>query len=98
MPRNINVHSITVYETEQVGKSFISSTATMSVFSVDPKAGSPVTMQVLHEACESLGVILKKEEQEEYRKLLAVFDESARELMQMEGKLCCCDRDPCAGR
>lgn len=77
-------------EDEQVGKSFISCAATMSVFSVDPKAGSPVTMQVLHEVCESLGVKLKKEEREEYRKLLAVFDESARELMEMEGRLCCC--------
>ena len=57
----------------------------MSVFSVDPKAGNPVTPAVLDEVCKSLGVKLKHEEHEDYRKLLAVFDESARELMEMEG-------------
>ncbi len=57
----------------------------MSVFSVDPKAGNPVTPAVLDEVCKSLGVKLKHEEHEDYRKLLAVFDESARELMDMEG-------------
>ncbi|KAK0254304.1 hypothetical protein B0A54_04437 [Friedmanniomyces endolithicus] len=56
----------------------------MSVFSVDPKAGNPVTPAVLDEVCKSLGVKLKHEEHEDYRKLLAVFDESARELMDME--------------
>lgn len=56
----------------------------MSVFSVDPKAGNPVTMEVLHSVCQDLGVKLKKEEREDYRRLLAVFDESARELMEME--------------
>ena len=57
----------------------------MSVFSVDPKAGNPVTPAVLDEVCKSLGVKLKHEEHEDYRKLLAVFDESARELMEMDG-------------
>lgn len=57
----------------------------MSVFSVDPKAGNPVTGEVLDEVCESLGVKIKREEQEEYKKLLAVFDESAQELMAMPG-------------
>ncbi|TKA77383.1 hypothetical protein B0A55_03219 [Friedmanniomyces simplex] len=56
----------------------------MSVFSVDPKAGNPVTSEVLNEVCKSLGVKLKDEEHEDYRKLLAVFDESARELMDMD--------------
>jgi len=57
----------------------------MSVFLVDPKAGNPVTSRVLDEVCQALGVKLRHEEQEDYRKLLAVFDESARELMEMEG-------------
>lgn len=59
----------------------------MSVFSVDPQAGNPVTAKVLDEVCDSLGVKLKDEEHEDYRKLLAVFDESARELMDLEGTL-----------
>lgn len=57
----------------------------MSVFSVDPKAGNPVTTEVLDEVCKSLGVKIKDEEREDYRKLLAVFDESAMELMDMDG-------------
>ncbi|KAK3112615.1 hypothetical protein LTR53_010923 [Teratosphaeriaceae sp. CCFEE 6253] len=56
----------------------------MSVFSVDPQAGNPVTAEVLDEVCQSLGVKLNDEEHEDYRKLLAVFDESARELMEMD--------------
>lgn len=58
----------------------------MSVFSVDPKSGNPVITEVLDEVCKSLGVRIKHEEKEDYRKLLAVFDESARELMAMDGK------------
>ncbi|KAK5111750.1 hypothetical protein LTR62_004670 [Meristemomyces frigidus] len=63
----------------------------MSVFSVDPKAGNPVTTEVLNETCQGLGVKLKPEEQEDYRKLLAVFDESARDLMAMDDYLPICD-------
>lgn len=58
----------------------------MSVFSVEPKAGNPVTADVLDEVCSTLGVQIKDEEHEEYRKLLAVFDESAQELMAMPGQ------------
>ena len=58
----------------------------MSVFSVDPKSGNPVITEVLDEVCKSLGVRIKDEEKEDFRKLLAVFDESARELMAMDGK------------
>lgn len=57
----------------------------MSVLSVDPKAGTAVTTEVLDEVCKSLGITIKDEEKEDYRKLLAVFDESAREVMEMEG-------------
>ncbi|KAK4542719.1 hypothetical protein LTR36_006291 [Oleoguttula mirabilis] len=55
----------------------------MSVFSVDPKVGSTVTADVLNDVCARLGVKIKDDEQEDYRKLLAVFDESAQELMAM---------------
>ena len=56
----------------------------MSVFSVDPKAGSKVTTAVLDEVCDGLGVRIKDEEKEDYTKLLAVFDEGCQELMAME--------------
>jgi amidase len=55
----------------------------MSVFSVDPKEGSPVTPQALNDICQTFGIKLKDDEAEDYRKLLAVFDESAQEIMDM---------------
>jgi amidase len=55
----------------------------MSVFSVDPKENSPVTIEALDNICSTFGIKLKDEEKEDYRKLLAVFDESAQELMDM---------------
>jgi amidase len=57
--------------------------ATMSVFSVTPKEGNPVTFEVLDEVCQSLKVTVKDEEKDNYRKLLAVFHESVEELMAM---------------
>jgi hypothetical protein len=57
----------------------------MSVFSVEPKSDNPVTAETLKAVCNGLGVSLRDEEQEDYRKLLAVFDESAREIMAMDG-------------
>jgi hypothetical protein len=57
----------------------------MSVFSVEPKTGSPVTVEVLDGICEDLGVKIKDKEKEEYRKLLGVFHESCAELMAMDG-------------
>ena len=60
-------------------------TSKMSVFSVNPKDGNPVTLAVLDDACKALGVSIKDEEKEDYRKLLAVFHESAEELMEMPG-------------
>lgn len=59
----------------------------MSVFSVEPKTGTPVTIEVLDGICEDLGVKIKDEEKEEYRKLLGVFHESAMDLMAMDGML-----------
>lgn len=57
----------------------------MSVFSINPKEDNPVTLAVLDDACQALGVTIKDEEREDYRKLLAVFHESAEELMKMPG-------------
>ncbi|KAK3719715.1 hypothetical protein LTR37_004252 [Vermiconidia calcicola] len=55
----------------------------MSVFSVEPKEGGAATTQALDDICKVFGINLKDEEKEDYRKLLAVFDESAQELMAM---------------
>ncbi|KAK3706519.1 hypothetical protein LTR37_012729 [Vermiconidia calcicola] len=55
----------------------------MSVFSVEPKEGGAVTTQAVEDICKVFGITLKDEEKEDYRKLLAVFDESAQELMAM---------------
>jgi amidase len=57
----------------------------MSVFSVEPKEGSSITTPTLDDCCATLGVTLKDEEKEAYRKLLAVFHESAEELMRLPG-------------
>lgn len=59
----------------------------MSVLSLEPKKGSPVTIEVLDEVCKDLGVSIKDEEKEEYRRLLGVFHEGAAELMAMDGML-----------
>ena len=59
----------------------------MSVLSISPKDGNPVTFEELDKACASLGVGLKDEEREDYRKLLATFHESAAELMNMPGMI-----------
>jgi amidase len=57
----------------------------MSVFSINPREDNPVTLAVLDDACKALGVTIKDGEREDYRKLLAVFHESATELMNMPG-------------
>jgi amidase len=53
----------------------------MSVFSITPKEGNPVNLQVLESVCNSLGVSIKDDERDEYRTLLAVFHDAAEELM-----------------
>jgi amidase len=58
----------------------------MSVHSLLAKAGNPVTTDVLDETLKSLGVTIKDAEREDYRKLLAVFHDSAVELTGMEGE------------
>lgn len=58
----------------------------MSVFSLDPSSGNPVTTAVVDEVCDNLGVTILDEEKDAYRKLLGVFHDSAVELMAMPGK------------
>ncbi|KAF2469092.1 amidase [Lindgomyces ingoldianus] len=55
----------------------------MSVFSIIPKPGNPVTAQVFDDVCASLKISVKDSEKDDYRKLLAVFHDSAEELMAM---------------
>ena len=55
----------------------------MSVFSITPRDDSPVTLQVVDDVCATLKVSIKDDEKEDYRKLLAVFHDSAEELMAM---------------
>lgn len=57
--------------------------ATMSVFSITPKDGNPITEKVFDEVLASLKVTVSDEEKEDHRKLLAVFHDSAEELMAM---------------
>lgn len=58
----------------------------MSVFTLDAAQGNPVTTNTVEELCAELGVILKEEEKEDYRRLLAVFHDASEVLMGMEGK------------
>ena len=57
----------------------------MSVFSLDAKAGNPVTAETLEKLCSQLGVSIEKEHQEDYQRLLAVFHDACESLMEMEG-------------
>lgn len=58
----------------------------MSVFTLDAAQGNPVTTSTIEELCSELGVVLKEEEKEDYRRLLAVFHDASEALMGMEGK------------
>lgn len=58
----------------------------MSVFTLDAAQGNPVTTETVNELCSELGVTLKDEEREEYRRLLAVFHDASEQLMEMEGE------------
>lgn len=57
----------------------------MSVFSLDAKQGNPVTTETLDGLCSQLGVRIKDNEREDYRRLLAVFHDASEQLMGMEG-------------
>lgn len=45
-----------------------------------------MTKAVFDEVCKTLGVTLRDDAREDYRKLPAVFDESAQELTGMSGQ------------
>ena len=57
----------------------------MSVFSLDVNKSNPVTIDVLNEVCQTLGVALRDDEKDDYQRLLAVFHESAKDIMNMPG-------------
>ncbi|CAD0111673.1 unnamed protein product [Aureobasidium uvarum] len=58
----------------------------MSVFSLDARQGNPVTTETLDGLCSQLGVQIKEDEKEDYRRLLAVFHDASEQLMDMEGQ------------
>lgn len=56
----------------------------MSVFSITPKDGNPVTLEVFDTVCSTLDVAVNDAgEKEDLRKLLAVFHEAAEDLMAL---------------
>lgn len=58
----------------------------MSVFTLDPTHGNPVTSETVDKLCSELGVSLKDDEKDEYTRLLAVFHDASEQLMAMEGR------------
>ncbi|EUC48008.1 hypothetical protein COCMIDRAFT_88603 [Bipolaris oryzae ATCC 44560] len=56
----------------------------MSVFSLDPSHGNPVTTEVLDKLCSQLGMPIDEKEKEDYRRLLAVFHDASEQLMTMD--------------
>lgn len=58
----------------------------MSVFSLDTSQGNPVTQETVDKLCLQLGVKIKANEKEDYRRLLAVFHDASEQLMEMDGK------------
>lgn len=58
----------------------------MSVFTLDVRAGNPVTVKDLDEVCDTLGVSICEEEKESYTTLLAVYHDSMSDLMAIPGK------------
>lgn len=64
----------------------------MSVFSLDAKAGNPVTADTVERLCSQLGVTLEKKHEDDYKRLLAVFHDSCEQLMAMDGmpQFSCC--------
>lgn len=57
----------------------------MSVFSLDVGAENPVTAEVLDGLCSDLGMRIRDDEKEEYRRLLAVYHDSVVSLLQLPG-------------
>lgn len=59
----------------------------MSVFSLTVAEDNPVTSEAVDKLCVELGVELKQDEREDYRRLLAVFHETSEQVMSMPGRL-----------
>jgi amidase len=57
----------------------------MSVFSLNTSHGNPVTKETVDKLCSQLGVTIKDDEKEDYRRLLAVFHDASEQLMAIEG-------------
>lgn len=57
----------------------------MSVFSLDSRAGNPVTAPTVQRLCAQLGVSVEPQYEEDYRRLLAVFHDACESLMKMDG-------------
>jgi hypothetical protein len=57
----------------------------MSVFSLDTSHGNPVKIETLDKLCSQLGVSIKDQEKEDYRRLLAVFHDASEQIMAMDG-------------
>lgn len=56
----------------------------MSVFSLDAAAGNPVTLDTLRTLTQKLGVTIDEDEEEDYRRLLAVFHDTAVQIMALD--------------
>lgn len=59
----------------------------MSVFSLDAAAGNPVDLQTVRALTQRLGVTIDENEEEDYRRLLAVFHDTASQIMAMDDYL-----------
>ncbi|KAL9087650.1 MAG: hypothetical protein Q9165_006574 [Trypethelium subeluteriae] len=57
------------------------------MLSVLPKGNNPVTTEVLRATCRDLGIQLHDYDEEDYRRLLAVYHELAEDIMAMEDYL-----------
>lgn len=62
------------------------SLSNMSVFSLDTSHGNPVTKETVDKLCSQLGVTIKDNEKEDYRRLLAVFHDASEQLMSIDGR------------
>jgi amidase len=57
----------------------------MSVFSLDTKAGNPVTKETVDGLCSQLRVSIDKEDSDDYQRLLAVYHDACEQLMELDG-------------
>jgi amidase len=57
----------------------------MSVFSLDAKAGNPVTKETVETLCSQLGVFIHEKDSDDYQRLLAVYHDACEQLMGLDG-------------